>query len=287
MSRGPLRRAIVFVDYSGLRETLRQNVWITGTHGPRADIDFEKLGRLLCGPEREFIRTILYSSVPVAVEELSDGFVMNGVPVHEHEAHRARLVERGYEDLVHRVETGLAFTELVSGRMVLRRVELRHGPAFEWARNVLEGARGEGTTAEEEASFFEDAVQANSQAKEARVALFERIKALKDEGAIPHQLMSSYTSFMSDLLDQKLDFTEKGTDTRLTVQMLELCMNDAFDDAILFAADEDYVPLVEAVKRTGRRVIHAFWDIPNFGFRLRGVCDDSVLVGRNGFGEIV
>ena len=47
---------------------------------------------------------------------------------------------------------------------------------------------------------------------------------------------------------------------------------------ILVAADEDYVPLVEAVKRDGRRVVHAFLDVPNFGRRLRMACDDFRVI---------
>ena len=57
-------------------------------------------------------------------------------------------------------------------------------------------------------------------------------------------------------------------------------MHDSFDDAVLFAADEDYIPLVEAVKRTGRRAIHAFWDVQNAGWPLQRACDRSVLLGR-------
>lgn len=60
--------------------------------------------------------------------------------------------------------------------------------------------------------------------------------------------------------------------------MMEGCLRNAFDAAILFAADEDYVPLVEAVKRDGRRVVHAFLDVPNFGRRLRLARDDYRVV---------
>jgi hypothetical protein len=55
----------------------------------------------------------------------------------------------------------------------------------------------------------------------------------------------------------------------LTVEMMEGCRRDNSDVAILFAADEDYVPLVEAVKGDERRVVHAFLDVPHFGRRLR------------------
>lgn len=58
------------------------------------------------------------------------------------------------------------------------------------------------------------------------------------------------------------------------------CLRDAFDVAILVAADEDYVPLVEAVKRDGRHVVHAFLDVPNYGRRLRLACDDYRVIAE-------
>jgi hypothetical protein len=38
------------------------------------------------------------------------------------------------------------------------------------------------------------------------------------------------------------------------------------------------VPLVEAVKRDGRRLIHAFLDVPNFGQRMPVACDDFWVI---------
>ena len=105
-----------------------------------------------------------------------------------------------------------------------------------------------------------------------------RLEELADDNAVPSELLARYTDFITTLRDESIRFQEKGVDTLLTVEMLELCIRDAFDDAILFAADEDYVPLVEAVKRDGRRVIHAFLDVPNFGRRLREACDDYRVV---------
>jgi uncharacterized LabA/DUF88 family protein len=75
------------------------------------------------------------------------------------------------------------------------------------------------------------------------------------------------------LRDEAISFQEKGVDTLLTVEIMEGCLRDTFDVAILVAADENYVPLVEAVKRDGRRVVHAFLDVANFGRRLRLACD--------------
>ena len=286
MARGPKRRTMVFVDYSALRDTLRKNAWLANGAGPHAEIDFEKLGRRLVGDEGEFIRLNLYTGTPVEVEDRDDGQYMNGIPVHDHEAYRARLISRTFQDLVKQVDTRSAFTDLNCGRMVLRRVQLRHGPAFEWVQQVFAGIEDEDER-QGMKEYFDHAVELNSDAKAAREELSRRIVDLKDQGKIPASMMSNYTWKLSELKDEQLDFSEKGVDTKLTVQMLEHCMNDSFDDAILFAADEDYVPLVEAVKRTGRRVIHAFWDVQNVGWQLQRVCDDSVLLGKEDVARMV
>ena len=121
------------------------------------------------------------------------------------------------------------------------------------------------------------------QARVARTKLADRISHLLEERRIPGHLMGAYNRFVSDLLGQYIDFTEKGVDTSLAVDMLELCMNDAYDDAFLLAADEDFVPMVEAVKRTGRHVIHTFVETADnggYGYFLRGACDDHVVISK-------
>ncbi len=281
MSRGPLRRAAVFIDYSALRDNLRK--WITGEQAARFDpswaLDYERLGRLLCGADLEFVRTNLYTAVPVAVEDWDGGARVGNLELHEHEAYKARSVMRSFVRLQEHVETRCNFTRLVTGRMVARRVEIRHGPAFEWAQQILM-ADGGGTMTPEDRERFERAARVNSEAREARDRLSRHLIDLREQGRVPSALMSSYSWRMAELVDEQLDFTEKGVDTRLTVEMLEQCMDDAYDAAVIFAADEDYIPLVEAVKRTGRVVRHAFWDMQNPGWALRKVCDEFVVVGR-------
>lgn len=286
MARGPKRRTMVFVDYSAMRDTLRKNAWLTNGAGPHAEIDFEKLGRRLVGEDGEFVRLNLYTATPIDVEEREDGLYMHSTSVHDHEAHRARVVLRTFQDLVRQVDGRSSYTDLHCGRMVLRRVQLRHGPAFEWVQQIFSAIPDE-EERREMLDYFSHAVELNSDAKAAREELSRRVVELKDQGRIPSEMMSSYTWKLSDLIDEQLDFSEKGVDTRLTVQMMEHCINDSFDDAVLFAADEDYVPLVEAVKRTGRRVIHAFWDVQNTGWQLRRVCDRSILVGMEASAELM
>lgn len=57
------------------------------------------------------------------------------------------------------------------------------------------------------------------------------------------------------------DRGSKRVDITLTTEMLTHAHRGHFDFAILVAGDEDYVPLVEAVKAEGRRV--ALWFIDN------------------------
>lgn len=204
---------------------------------------------------------------------------MSRGPLREHEAYKARSVVRAFARPQEHVDTRCRFTRLVTGRMVVRRVELRHGPAFEWAQQILM-ADGGGTMTPEVRESFERAARTNSAAREERDRLSRHIAALREQGRVPGHLMSTYSWRMAELVDEQLDFTEKGVDTRLTVEMLEQCMDDAYDAAVIFARDEDYIPLVEAVKRTGRVVRHAFWDMQNPGWAPRKVCDEFVVVSR-------
>ncbi len=282
MARGIQRRAMVFVDYSALRASLKKDFRTPGTRwvDPNSELDYEKLGRWLCGDQSEFIRLNLYTGTPVTITETENGSTLGRIELHDHEAFLARGVSRGFKDLEYNVNNNSRYTRLATGRMMARRVELRHGEAFAWAQAVLEEC-GEGGMSAADQEFFTEAAEINQEAKDARDDLCRRIIALKEEGRIPKEKMGSYSRRLAQLLGEQLDFTEKGVDTKLTVEMLELCMNDSYDDAILFAADEDYVPLVEAVKKTGRHVIQAFWDIPNPGWVLRQACDDSVVVPRD------
>ncbi len=58
----------------------------------------------------------------------------------------------------------------------------------------------------------------------------------------------------------------KGVDITLTKDMLSHAFQDHYRDAVLIAGDGDYVPLVEEVKRFGKRVYVAFF--AGAGFEL-------------------
>lgn len=75
---------------------------------------------------------------------------------------------------------------------------------------------------------------------------------------------------------------EKGVDTRLSVQMLDLAVNNAYDVAAIISHDADMIPAVEFVQSRGKRVIH-FGFSPT-GFELRKSCthnfDMKTDIGR-------
>jgi uncharacterized LabA/DUF88 family protein len=61
------------------------------------------------------------------------------------------------------------------------------------------------------------------------------------------------------LFKKHQDKKEKGVDIALTKEMLVNAFNGNFDIAILFAGDEDYVSLVNEVKRYGPIIMGAFF----------------------------
>jgi uncharacterized LabA/DUF88 family protein len=65
----------------------------------------------------------------------------------------------------------------------------------------------------------------------------------------------------------------KGVDIALTKDMLSHAYLNNYDVALLIAGDGDYVPLVDEVKRLGKRVHLAFFDSTTTSFALKTACD--------------
>lgn len=70
---------------------------------------------------------------------------------------------------------------------------------------------------------------------------------------------------------------EKGVDTRLSVQMLDLAVNNAYDVAVILSHDADMIPAVQFVQNRGKRVVH-FAFSPS-GFELRKACNHNFDMG--------
>jgi hypothetical protein len=65
----------------------------------------------------------------------------------------------------------------------------------------------------------------------------------------------------------------KGVDITLTKDMLSHAYQGNYDTAVLVAGDGDYVPLVEEVKRLGKRVHVAFFDCDGLSPQLKLAAD--------------
>lgn len=69
--------------------------------------------------------------------------------------------------------------------------------------------------------------------------------------------------------------TQKGVDVLLTTEMLTGAVDDSYDVALLIAADGDFVPLLEEVRRRGKQVILSAREkgLPGVSVELRRSCD--------------
>ena len=67
--------------------------------------------------------------------------------------------------------------------------------------------------------------------------------------------------------------TEKGVDTTLAIQMIQLAFDDVYDIAVLGSTDADLSPAVRFIyERTGKPVYHLWF--PKTGHDLRNACYD-------------
>jgi uncharacterized LabA/DUF88 family protein len=275
------RRTTVFIDGSAFRDTLRK-AYFDRFRRLEETIDYHAFGQFLCAADEQLVRVNYYTGQPVDITEAQDEAtgqpkpMMGRIELGDHEAHRAQRVLDGHRRLVRHVDD-CRYTRLATGRVVAHRRSHLYGTAFAWAQKVLIGV-GDLEMSSDDKLLFDEAVRANQDAREYRRRLAARLDEIRDQRNVPSDLLPRYTEYVSMLRDEAISFQEKGVDTLLTVEMMEGCLRDTFDVAILFAADEDYVPLVEAVKHDGRRVVHAFLDVPNFGRRLRLACDDCRVV---------
>lgn len=70
---------------------------------------------------------------------------------------------------------------------------------------------------------------------------------------------------------QPANRTQKGVDVLLAVEMLADAQERNYDVAVLVAGDADFVPLVSAVRRLGRRVILGYSAVGVSGELIRAV----------------
>jgi uncharacterized LabA/DUF88 family protein len=108
-------------------------------------------------------------------------------------------------------------------------------------------------------------------------------------GFAPHVIQRvKPDGWVRDLAQQGITVVSrpKPVDILIATQVLEDCADNNFDECIFVGGDEDYVPLLEAVRRRGKAVwLVAFERWLAQGGRLRYACDrflayDSVLAAR-------
>lgn len=80
---------------------------------------------------------------------------------------------------------------------------------------------------------------------------------------------------------------EKAVDVKLAVDLVALC--DSYDTAIIVSGDQDYVPAVQMVKDSGKRVINVAFKtrsgkhLPGGARRLNQVTDSSLIIEYGDF----
>lgn len=61
---------------------------------------------------------------------------------------------------------------------------------------------------------------------------------------------------------------EKGVDTQISIEMIDMAYSNRCDIIVLLSADKDFVPVVEKLLNRNIKVVHAYF--PNHGHELAG-----------------
>jgi uncharacterized LabA/DUF88 family protein len=77
--------------------------------------------------------------------------------------------------------------------------------------------------------------------------------------------------------DGKIEFRVKGDDIHLATDMLAGAYEDRYDTAVLVSGDGDFRPAILKVRKLGRLVENAYFQVSRSEL-LRTVCDKSVLL---------
>jgi len=211
---------------------------------------------------------------------------------HPHEINNAKRVTDKFQVLSEYLTERCKHTTLVMGRMVAFRKNdnASSKELFDWIERVFHNAHSVNPSqiSNDDRELLRQARKLNTQLVEAQCRLARKIQELHSLDLIRHKSWLSRN--LSKLLGTYIDFKEKGVDVKLAVDMLRLSMDDAYDDAVLFAADADYVPVARAVMKTGRRVIQAFVDVPGnpaYSSPLRVKCDDGRTITQDELRDLI
>lgn len=72
-------------------------------------------------------------------------------------------------------------------------------------------------------------------------------------------------------------YVEKGVDVAIAVDMMAMAHSNSIDVFYLVSADADFVPVVEEIKRLGKKVFNVYF-AKGVSYHLRGICDGFVPV---------
>jgi len=94
---------------------------------------------------------------------------------------------------------------------------------------------------------------------------FENLRAIPDFEVIMCRMQKN-------IVNGRAEYSVKGDDIHIAVDMVRLAFTNAYDTAILISSDGDFVPAIKAVKEIGKRVENI--GFPNkFSWHLRKTCD--------------
>jgi len=86
----------------------------------------------------------------------------------------------------------------------------------------------------------------------------------------------------------KVDYSQKGVDTLITMDLLKLSLNKEYDKILILTSDTDFVPVIEDIKKEKQVVLVYFTDRKRkSGFTLSNhlwnVCDKKIRIGLTDF----
>lgn len=76
-------------------------------------------------------------------------------------------------------------------------------------------------------------------------------------------------------INGKIVYQVKEDDIHLAVDMVKMACDDFYDVGILVSSDGDFVPAIEAVQNSGKRIRNVGFD-NRFSYHLKKVCDEFV-----------
>lgn len=97
------------------------------------------------------------------------------------------------------------------------------------------------------------------------------------EHEVPRDLFETLRTYWNSAPPQ---YREKGVDTRLSVDLVDLAHRDEYDAAYLLSGDADFVPAVEIARRLGKTVIAAS---PRGGYELTRAVNTLLKLTRDWF----